>query len=476
MRPERRCAGAAVRLQLRLPRHPPARRPARHAGPRGGQPRVHQRDHHVPADDRPGDARRASASRSPPTACPWSASAQRRPGRPWRLDPSTQLQPPDHRQTPFLVDGPVAGHDLLKTKDDPSGTRRARHPQQLLRWHDAVGHRAVRRGELQPVLRRERRHARDRPYGIPTIVAADVRRGGPSTHASTPAPPATRTRSNRFGWVVEIDPMDPDSTPVKHTALGRFKHEAATIRIAPSGHVVAYSGDDERFDYVYKFVSRRTLRRLRHVCRPRAQHDAARATATSTSRGSPATPPAARSPAPARCPPTAPSTGPARGCRWSRTASPRGAGHERRRGPGVHPARRRRVGATKMDRPEDIEVNPTTGTSTSALTNNSHRGSPAPVAGAGRRGQPAHRQPGRPRRSSSSRRTTTRPATTFSGTSCSSAAWPTPPAPTSVATRGRSRPSRAPTTWPSTPRATCGSPPTASPGPSSSPTRCTRSP
>nr|MDQ3388723.1 PhoX family protein [Gemmatimonadota bacterium] len=62
------------------------------------------------------------------------------------------------------------------------------------------------------------------------------------------------------GWVVEIDPFDPTFTPLKHTALGRFRHENVAIRLAADGRVVAYMGDDKQDSCVYKFVSDRAYR------------------------------------------------------------------------------------------------------------------------------------------------------------------------------------------------------------------------
>ncbi|MCO7227431.1 PhoX family phosphatase [Pleionea sp. CnH1-48] len=66
---------------------------------------------------------------------------------------------------------------------------------------------------------------------------------------------------NRFGWIVEIDPFDGTQKPVKRTALGRFKHEAIAIAESRNGRIAAYMGDDQRFDYCYKYVSDKSWKR-----------------------------------------------------------------------------------------------------------------------------------------------------------------------------------------------------------------------
>ena len=60
---------------------------------------------------------------------------------------------------------------------------------------------------------------------------------------------------NQFGWIWEVDPRRPNVLPKKHTALGRFKHESIEMVTGRNGEAVCYMGDDQRFDYVYKFVS-----------------------------------------------------------------------------------------------------------------------------------------------------------------------------------------------------------------------------
>ena len=63
--------------------------------------------------------------------------------------------------------------------------------------------------------------------------------------------------------MVEIDPFDPESTPVKRRALGRMKHEGAWVQETRDGHVVVYMGDDEQFEYIYRYVSNLPWREAR---------------------------------------------------------------------------------------------------------------------------------------------------------------------------------------------------------------------
>jgi secreted PhoX family phosphatase len=62
---------------------------------------------------------------------------------------------------------------------------------------------------------------------------------------------------NTMGWIVEIDPFDPASTPKKRTAMGRFAHEGCIFAPPQQGQPLAfYMGDDARFEYIYKFVTK----------------------------------------------------------------------------------------------------------------------------------------------------------------------------------------------------------------------------
>ncbi|MEU5939470.1 PhoX family phosphatase [Micromonospora sp. NPDC047548] len=180
--------------------------------------------------------------------------------------------------------------------------------------------------------------------------------------------------AHRFGWIVEIDPFDPESRPRKHTALGRFKHEGANVIVAKSGHVVAYMGDDERFDYLYKFVSdKKYLPGDSWVAR---KHNLTLLESGTLYVAQLEQTSAAEIDGSGKLPADGAFNG--RG-RWIKLVSGNRSYVDGMTAADVLTFTRLagdKVGATKMDRPEDVEPSLLTGKVYVALTNNTDRGKP----------------------------------------------------------------------------------------------------
>lgn len=157
--------------------------------------------------------------------------------------------------TPMRLEGPAAGHDLLKTSADPEG-------RTVLGTLNNCGAGKTPWGTYLTCEENFNGYFGSLEEGadVPAEFGRYGILSGPSRYAYekfdarfdvTKEP----NEPNRFGYIVEIDPADPESTPIKRTALGRFKHENAACTLAPDGRVVVYMGDDERGEFLYKFVS-----------------------------------------------------------------------------------------------------------------------------------------------------------------------------------------------------------------------------
>ncbi len=178
-----------------------------------------------------------------------------------------------HVNTPVTFSGPVAGHDLLKTPagNQPLGTvnncSNGYTPwgTYLTCEENFNGYFGATnlRGSWLATEQQQRYGFADNGFGYGWHKFD--RRFDLSD-------PAYKNEENRFGWIVEIDPMDATQTPVKRTALGRFKHEGIAMTVGRGGRVVGYMGDDQRFDYIYKFVSEDNWRKMRKAGKSPLDH------------------------------------------------------------------------------------------------------------------------------------------------------------------------------------------------------------
>jgi secreted PhoX family phosphatase len=177
----------------------------------------------------------------------------RKTGGKWVLVGGSKFNRRITAETAMRISGPAAGHAMLKTRADPTGTKvngmlnncaGARSP-----WGTWLTCEENFNGYFWGTATGKPNERALKRYGVP---ANWYNWGQYYDRFDIEKEP---NELNRFGWVVEIDPMDPASVPVKRTALGRFKHEGAGNVVNRDGRFVVYSGDDERFDYVYKFVT-----------------------------------------------------------------------------------------------------------------------------------------------------------------------------------------------------------------------------
>lgn len=154
--------------------------------------------------------------------------------------------------TPMQLSGPARHNDLMKTAADSKGEVVLGTMQNCANGHTPWGTYLTCEENWSDIfVKKGEMNALEKRYGI-SDSDDSYRWNEVDERFSVDKTP---NEPNRFGWVVEIDPYNPNSTPRKHTALGRIKHEGAAVTIAPDNRVVVYMGDDQKFEYIYKFVS-----------------------------------------------------------------------------------------------------------------------------------------------------------------------------------------------------------------------------
>jgi secreted PhoX family phosphatase len=178
-------------------------------------------------------------------------------GSQWRVVKDSRYNRRISASTPMAIGGPAAGHDRMKTRDDPFATRA------LGTFNNCAGGTTPWGTMLTAEENIQNYFSGDPTKGPEAGARKRFGMSGKGRYADwgryferfnldkEPNEP------NRHGWIVEIDPYEPERRPVKRTALGRCAHECATHAISHDNRIAIYSGDDARMEFVYKFVTER---------------------------------------------------------------------------------------------------------------------------------------------------------------------------------------------------------------------------
>ena len=255
------------------------------------------------------------------------------------------------RSTEMVLTGPAAGHDRLKTEADPAGTRCIGMLNNcaggMTPWGTWLSAEENFHGYFWGQLDESHaEYANYKRYGVPGNWYGWGAFFDRFDIAKEP------NEANRYGWMVEIDPYDPASTPKKRTALGRFKHEGGGVIINKDGRAVVYMGDDERFDYLYRFVSAGTYNPNDRAANMDLLDEGTLSVARFDADGTVTWLPMVQGEGPLTA--------------ENGFASQADVVIEARRAGDL-------LGATPMDRPEDVDVQPQTGRIYVMLTNNTRR-------------------------------------------------------------------------------------------------------
>jgi secreted PhoX family phosphatase len=176
-------------------------------------------------------------------------------GNQWRVVKDSRYNRRISGNAPMRISGPAAGSERMKTSADPTGTRSFGTLNNCAGGTTPWGTMLTAEENIQNYFTGDAGKGPEAAARKRYNISGKGRYADWARYQDRWNLDKEPNEPNRFGWIVEIDPYDPNHTSVKRTALGRCAHECATHAVSHDGRVAIYSGDDARMEFVYKFVT-----------------------------------------------------------------------------------------------------------------------------------------------------------------------------------------------------------------------------